>query len=337
MNQAVAAASDPLAELAASGMAYVEFGLANPGLFRLMFRPELTGLARARFLPPTRPPGTPWFAVIERCQAAGHSRTADPATLATLCWSTVHGVTTLWLDRPLQPAMAADPGEDARVGREVAERVVQLLNDLIARARPQNARGAGLCQQDTQPGRDDTRPDRASTQWWRGEGFEPSKAKPTDLQSAPIGRSGNPPMVLQQEYSRTRSTVEGVPWPTAVSTSSARSTAKRSTTPWNQAAKELSQRYDFKNTGTSIAWQGELGAEITSGTEERAVAALDVFRDKLVKRGVSLKALDAGEPRSSGKEYKINCSFASGITQEQAKKVRPSSSATKAPKASRRR
>ena len=89
----------------------------------------------------------------------------------------------------------------------------------------------------------------------------------------------------------------------------------------NQAAKELSQRYDFKNTGTSIAWQGELGAEITSGTEERAVAALDVFRDKLVKRGVSLKALDAGEPRSSGKEYKLNCSFASGITQEQAKKV----------------
>ena len=89
----------------------------------------------------------------------------------------------------------------------------------------------------------------------------------------------------------------------------------------NQAAKELSQRYDFKNTGTTIDWQGELGAEITSGTEERAVAALDVFKDKLIKRGVSLKALDAGEPRASGKEYKISCTFASGITQEQAKKV----------------
>ncbi len=89
----------------------------------------------------------------------------------------------------------------------------------------------------------------------------------------------------------------------------------------NQAGKELAQRFDFKNTGTSIAWQGELGVEIVSGTEERAAAALDVFKDKLVKRGVSLKALDAGEPRASGKEYKINGTFSSGITQEQAKKV----------------
>ncbi len=89
----------------------------------------------------------------------------------------------------------------------------------------------------------------------------------------------------------------------------------------NQAAKELAQRFDFKNTGTSIAWQGELGVEIASGTEERAVAALDVFKGKLIKRGVSLKSLDTGEPRPSGKEYKINGTFSSGITQEQAKKV----------------
>ena len=89
----------------------------------------------------------------------------------------------------------------------------------------------------------------------------------------------------------------------------------------NQAAKELAQRFDFKNTGTAIAWTGELAVEIVSGTEERASAALEVFRDKLVKRGVSLKALDAGDPRASGKEYKISCAFSSGITQEQAKKV----------------
>ena len=89
----------------------------------------------------------------------------------------------------------------------------------------------------------------------------------------------------------------------------------------NQAAKELAQRFDFKNTGTAISWTGELAVEIVSGTEERASAALDVFRDKLVKRGVSLKALDAGDPRASGKEYKITCVFSSGITQEQAKKV----------------
>jgi uncharacterized protein YajQ (UPF0234 family) len=89
----------------------------------------------------------------------------------------------------------------------------------------------------------------------------------------------------------------------------------------NQAAKELSQRFDFKNTGTSIEWKGELAVEITSGTEERALAALDVFKDKLVKRQISLKSLTAEDPRASGKEYKIACTFSAGISQEQAKKL----------------
>jgi uncharacterized protein YajQ (UPF0234 family) len=89
----------------------------------------------------------------------------------------------------------------------------------------------------------------------------------------------------------------------------------------NQAAKELSQRYDFKNTGTTIEWKGELGVEITSGTEERAKAALDVFIGKLVKRGISLKAFESGEPRTSGKEVKINGTFKAGISSEQAKKL----------------
>ncbi len=89
----------------------------------------------------------------------------------------------------------------------------------------------------------------------------------------------------------------------------------------NQTAKELSQRFDFKNTGTTIEWKGELAVEITSGTEERAAAALDVFKDKLVKRAISLKALEADEPRSSGKDYKLACTLKAGISQEQAKKL----------------
>ncbi len=83
----------------------------------------------------------------------------------------------------------------------------------------------------------------------------------------------------------------------------------------NQAAKELAQRFDFKNTGTSIAWRGEDGIELTSSTEERCRAALDVLKDKLVKRHVSLKALDAGDPRPSGKETKILCALKAGHLQ----------------------
>ncbi len=89
----------------------------------------------------------------------------------------------------------------------------------------------------------------------------------------------------------------------------------------NQAVKEISQRYDFKNTGASIEWSGELGIEITANAEERALAVLDVFQSKLIKRGISLKALETGEPRQSGKEVKISGTFAQGINQEQAKKV----------------
>jgi len=88
----------------------------------------------------------------------------------------------------------------------------------------------------------------------------------------------------------------------------------------NQAAKEVHQRFDFKNTDASIRWSGE-AIEIEANSEERAKAVLDVFQSKLVKRGVSLKSLDADEPRSSGKLYKISATTTEGISQENAKKV----------------
>ena len=55
--------------------------------------------------------------------------------------------------------------------------------------------------------------------------------------------------------------------------------------------------------------------------DELAQAVLDVFQSKLVRRGVSLKALDASAPRSSGKLYKITGTMKEGISQEKAKKV----------------
>ena len=56
-------------------------------------------------------------------------------------------------------------------------------------------------------------------------------------------------------------------------------------------------------------------------TEDRVKAALDVFKEKLVKRNISLKSLDAGEPRPSGKTYKIDCKIIQGIDQEKAKAI----------------
>ena len=88
----------------------------------------------------------------------------------------------------------------------------------------------------------------------------------------------------------------------------------------NQARKEIEQRYDFKNTGASIEWSGE-AVLIKAATEERAKAVLDVFQSKLIKRGISLKSLDSGEPFASGKEFRISSTLKDGISQENAKKI----------------
>jgi len=89
----------------------------------------------------------------------------------------------------------------------------------------------------------------------------------------------------------------------------------------NQAAKELSQRFDFRGTGTSIVWSGEEAVVVESETEERALAAVDVFREKLIKRGISMKAFEAGEPAISGKTYKVSGKILQGIAADKAKEI----------------
>ena len=88
----------------------------------------------------------------------------------------------------------------------------------------------------------------------------------------------------------------------------------------NQAAKEAATRYDFKGTGASIAWSGD-DIAIKAESEERCKALLDVFKEKLVKRTISLKTLEAGDPVQSGKEYRITAKVNEGISQDNAKKV----------------
>ncbi|MFX4272189.1 YajQ family cyclic di-GMP-binding protein [Propionibacteriaceae bacterium Y1685] len=88
----------------------------------------------------------------------------------------------------------------------------------------------------------------------------------------------------------------------------------------NQAAKEVRQRFDFRNTDPKIAWSGDL-IEMEAISEDKVKAVLDVFESKLVRRQVSLKALDAGEARQSGKVWKITASLKEGISTEDAKKV----------------
>lgn len=90
----------------------------------------------------------------------------------------------------------------------------------------------------------------------------------------------------------------------------------------NTAAKEIANRYDFKNVGASIELSGEV-IRMQANSEDRCKAVLDVLQTWLVKRGVSLKHLDVPEagPRLSGKEYKLDVPLKEGISSENAKKI----------------
>jgi uncharacterized protein YajQ (UPF0234 family) len=89
----------------------------------------------------------------------------------------------------------------------------------------------------------------------------------------------------------------------------------------NQAAKELATRFDFRGTGAQVTAAGENAVTVQAETEDRAKAALEVFKEKLVKRNISLKSLDAGEPKASGKTYKIECKIIQGIDSDKAKAI----------------
>ena len=88
----------------------------------------------------------------------------------------------------------------------------------------------------------------------------------------------------------------------------------------HQAQKEIAQRYDFKNVGAEVDWSGEK-LLLKASSEDRVKAVLEVLEAKFIKRGISLRSLDTGEPYPSGKEYRIDVSLKNGISSEDAKKV----------------
>ena len=91
----------------------------------------------------------------------------------------------------------------------------------------------------------------------------------------------------------------------------------------NQGRKEISQRYDFKNSKTSIDLdQKEKHISIVSDDEFRLKAVIDIVQSKLVKRGVSLKALKYGkvEPAAGG-TVRQTVSLQVGIDKDDARTV----------------
>ncbi|HET9752554.1 MAG TPA: YajQ family cyclic di-GMP-binding protein [Myxococcales bacterium] len=90
---------------------------------------------------------------------------------------------------------------------------------------------------------------------------------------------------------------------------------------FQQAKKEVDQRYDFKGTETTLEKVAapEKGLKIRSSTEQRMEAARTVLVEKLAKRNVALRGLKYGAVEHSGKYVSQVLTFAQGIETEKAK------------------
>ena len=89
----------------------------------------------------------------------------------------------------------------------------------------------------------------------------------------------------------------------------------------DQTRREISQRFDFKDTGTTISQDDKL-IEVRSSTEDRLRAAVEVLKEKAVRREVSLKALHLGpvQPAAKGtSRQSINVNV--GISEEKAREI----------------
>ena len=89
----------------------------------------------------------------------------------------------------------------------------------------------------------------------------------------------------------------------------------------NQAGKEIGQRYDFKGTQSTIE-QTDEGIVIRANSEGRVDAARDVLETKMVRRKVSLKALDAQPAQQAGGSmWRQLVKLKRGVSKEKAKEI----------------
>ncbi len=115
----------PRAGVVESGLAYVGFALAHPGLFRIMFRHDMCDPAHA---PAARAAGERAYGELLRLVELVHGAAGDE--LAALYWAQVHGLAGLLIDGPLG---AAPTDVAARLAQ--ARAVLQHFADAVAPAR----------------------------------------------------------------------------------------------------------------------------------------------------------------------------------------------------------
>jgi uncharacterized protein YajQ (UPF0234 family) len=90
----------------------------------------------------------------------------------------------------------------------------------------------------------------------------------------------------------------------------------------DQASKEIHNRFDLKNTHSEIYLEGSDAIQLASSDEYKLKAVTEILEQKLVKRGVSLKALTFGKiEQASGSSVRQKISLQQGIASEKAKEI----------------
>ena len=89
----------------------------------------------------------------------------------------------------------------------------------------------------------------------------------------------------------------------------------------DQVQREIKTRFDFKDTGTTVELT-DLQIKLHSATEDRLRALREVLEEKLVRRGVSLKALDYGKvEEASGSTVRQTATLQAGISSDKAREL----------------
>ena len=90
--------ADARQRLAASGRGYVDFAVTNPGVFSVMFRPERLDCSDPAYQEAAIASFGQLAGLVAEAQAAGYRPDVDTTQLASVVWSTAHGLAALWID-----------------------------------------------------------------------------------------------------------------------------------------------------------------------------------------------------------------------------------------------
>ena len=151
-------------------------------------------------------------------------------------------------------------------------------------------------------------------QWWAGKDSNLRRHKPADLQSAPFGRLGTDP---QGVHSIGLGIVFTMPSFYIVSEVD-KQELKNAV---DQAQRELANRFDFKNTNSSIE-QADLILTLKTSSEDRLRALKTLLEEKLVKRQVSLRGIEWGKiEAATGESVRQVVTVKVGINSDKAREI----------------